>query len=154
LVEAEYPKQLSEMRQLFEKFQFQLDEMAHQLPENVSSVILDNCQVNGAVPVSSLQIFKLFEEYNAKVLADVRADRALNVPAVLIDANSNNSSSNINSDQNSVYFWAGPDGIIRAHTVPEGFQFRSFPVKTMWDLWYFGDSNAKITAYRRVIINY
>ena len=47
-----------------------------------------------------------------------------------------------------VYYWTGVDD--KCHTVPFGFEFSSYAVNTMWNLWIFGNSVQEICPYHNI----
>ena len=154
----------------------QLRDLVHQrlevLPDKIVEKICDRLVIQGAVQVTSADIYRIVSELleapGGKIDTIANALNALsNQSAELIARVSGNEQNSIvapNSLQSAsesesldnpmtaaVHYWPGSDVI---HFVPYNFRWPSYSVATMWNLWFMGNITDRICAYRKIIPKY
>ena len=126
------------------------------VPEKVRDCILENFNVQGAIPVTMSTIHALFEKHNADILDKITEIRDSIVESVSVSATASGVGDVTGGEmvhENSrvagsyrLFQWGGRLG----RMVPSGFKFPSCDIKTLWDLWYFGKSSEGIRPYRHL----
>jgi len=112
------------------------------LPEKLKQTILDNFQVDGAIPITSSQIHDMFNNFRDDM-----------VRAIAANGEAQNRNRNDDGDRNPnlggdmggyrMWMWGG-----RLHPCPEDFEFPICNVKVLWDLWYSGRPCDNVQPYR------
>ena len=112
------------------------------LPEKLKQTILDNFQVDGAIPITSSQIHDMLNNFRDDM-----------VRAIAANSEAQNRNRNDDGDRNPnlggdmggyrMWMWGG-----RLHPCPEDFEFPICNVKVLWDLWYSGRPCDNVQPYR------
>jgi hypothetical protein len=111
-----------------------------ELPEKLKSTMLDNFQVNGAVPITFNQV--------QGMLNDLKNTLTTALSTAVANQHNSNASNHLtnNSDlQCTLWTWKG-----RLHPVPEGFRFPKCTTKAVWDLWWDGLPVERIKPLRHL----
>lgn len=110
-----------------------------EMPASISTHILNNFQVNGAVPITNQQL----QDFRDTMLSEIRNcvvgsnfNPVENRPQHEIDGA---------EKRYQAYYWGG-----RFHYVPEGFRLKTMSIKNIWDMWYVGDSSKELPPYRMI----
>ena len=127
------------------------------IAEDVASMILARCQINGAVPVTTTDIRNIFDgliNNPDSAFTEMRETlAAISTSQSQLAASLTNGSTYTNSFNSApepvLMQWPGD---LRPHGVPKGFKFPSLDVKTMWGLWFFGKE--PIRPYRFIDSKY
>ena len=138
-------KQLSE----FMRNGFKSDVIAEiqKQPEALKKMMLESFTVNGAVPVTVSDFDRLLNARNNEILRrlDALEQHRFGTPQADQVTNSNRQVAPSGSSDFEYFFWGG-----KHRMVPEDFQFPLFDVRTMFNLWYFGNATTKIQPYKRL----
>jgi hypothetical protein len=129
-----------------------------ELPERLRVMLLEHFQINGASPVNMKDIETLIDNKNSgllekmKVMVDeLRALYGRNCDltneAMTPGNNDVTSAPSTMSEKFEFFKWPGCEAY---HMVPFGFEFPSCNVKSLWDLWFFGNGSARIRPYRNL----
>ncbi len=119
---------------LASKFQ----ELKSQIPQAVCDLVLAQCQVNGAVPITAEQVSAMLRDFLSQFLLAKQND------AIVLPPVNDVAAGNVN-DLGKLWTWGG--GL---HMVPETFHFPKCNVRTMWDLWWVGNPALQIQPYRKL----
>lgn len=125
------------------KVQNKVDAMDHylrnQMGRDVTQTILNNCQVNGAVPITHQQVesMLLTLQQNLSTVFSQSVNQAVREETQIGTEN----------QPFTIYTWGG-----RLHPVPEGFRFpsRNIHLRVLWDLWWIGNPALRIGPYRKI----
>ena len=113
------------------------------LPEKLKQTILDNFQVDGAIPITSSQIHDMFNNFRDEMVRAI----AENGEAQNRNRNDDDRNPNLGGDHllggYRMWMWGG-----RLHPCPEDFEFPICNVKVLWDLWYSGRPCDNVQPYR------
>ncbi len=105
----------------------------HSVPEDVKKTIMDNFVVDGVTPITQAGIQLMISALRDD-LTNTLTSRFSTMAAVDVAAPPTNVS--VANEGYANFHWGGKMN----RYVPESFQFPVHDVKTMWDLWYFGNS--------------
>lgn len=101
-----------------------------ELPNQVTDAILSRLQVNGAVPVTAIDISRIIGDALSEFRAHLGTSNQLNPPPAAAFEASNK--------EFAMFTWGS-----RFHMIPEDWMFPAVPVKDVWNLWHFGYFTAK-----------
>jgi len=111
-----------------------------ELTEKLKSTMLDNFQVNGAVPITFNQV--------QGMINDLKNTLTTALSTAVTNQHNSNASNHLthSSDvQFATWTWKG-----RFHPVPEGFRFPKCTTKAVWDLWWDGLPVERIRPLRHL----
>lgn len=115
-------------------------------PEQIKSLLLNNFQINGAVPLTESSLKSLLDIFLAE-----RDNRLLASMSSIVNRASSSletvgqyghETAQAITTSFLTYEWGG-----RSRMVPESFQFPVGTVKTTFELWYFGSKHLRIRPY-------
>lgn len=122
-----------------------LTSLGDDLPANLSKHILNNFEVNGAVPITFGQVEGLFDRFKEQLLSQIAS---LSVPSK--DGESGESASQPPNASPAKKFtwklWKSGEW----HPVPEGFIFPSVTASTLWNFWFLGNDAEDIGPYMKI----
>jgi hypothetical protein len=111
------------------------------LPRSVCEEMLNKFQINGAVPFTREMMIETMDGYFSEfrlTLEHLQPRIQSPVTAIVEDT----------SNVFQTFDWS-KDGQMGNHPIPKNFRFpTNSDVKTMWDLWLYGDKTTKIQPYR------
>lgn len=112
-------------------------------PLKVKSMLLENFQIDGVVPINISDIERIIIERDRRLFArlDEIQDIASN-PANAIQRGA----PEVQVRNFITFHWGG-----RMRMVPENFEFPKFDVKTMFILWHFGNTDLQIQPYKMLV---
>ncbi len=113
-------------------------ELKSQIPQAVCDLVLAQCQVNGAVPITAEQVSVLLRNFLSEL-------QLANQNAVVVSPSANDAAVVNMNGPNELWTWGGA-----LHMVPESFHFPKCNVRTMWDLWWVGNPALRIQSYRKL----
>ncbi len=137
------------------------------LPENIANHILQNFQVNGAVPLTETRVQAMFDSWQQSFSNQilnllqngqndghqqqqggnrVNGDTTHQTTAMNYEENDSEDDVYERSHPFELWTWGG-----RFHPVPQGFEFPSLNAATMWPLWHFGNLSKSIRPYKRIV---
>ena len=120
------------------------------IPTEVRNVIMDNFEVNGAVPLRPQDIVRAVESLEQRLMMHMEGivndlrNNGVAAPPRNDDVAPAEPPNEVREDQPFQNFIWG--NAIRF--VPADFIFPSTTVKRLWFLWYYGDRNTRIRPYR------
>ena len=126
------------------------EELHSKLPLALRKELLEHFQVDGVTPLTYSDIARLLDERDDRIVA--RIDEFARLQG-------NSCSANERPQEVEEFVEGVSGGIFQKFQwggrlecfVPEGFTFPSkCDVKTMWNLWYFGNSGLKVHPYRKM----
>jgi len=140
----------------------QINSVHQELPQTIVDLLLQRFQINGAIPISITEIRSLINEMLSSQyqtithsLATITAQQSSMIQRIENGGLNNNQSVNpSNGDSQArmtagnLFRWIGIDELF--HRVPHGFKFPSYTCYTMWNLWFFGNANENICAYKAI----
>jgi hypothetical protein len=115
------------------QFEVQLE----QLPTKLSSKLREDFTIEGAVPLTRHDMEEMIQSLRRDVIAinSFHVEQQQSIIAV-----------QTNEPDFLTFTWNG-----RLHPVPEGFRFPiTVDVKTLWELWWYGDKPKRIRPYRHI----
>jgi len=133
--------QVNQLQSQLRRMQEDIAEKMVQLPEQLKNAMLHNFAINGAIPLTESRLAEMINASTQNIIASVQL--TIPPPNVAVDQGGSNALNN-NHQQYNTWNWA--NGSI--HPVPETFRFPSCNVRTLWDLYWSGDSMARIAPYR------
>jgi len=107
-------------------------------PLKVKSMLMENFQINGVVPLNISDIERIIIERDRRLFA--RLDEIQHIASNPVDG-IQVGASQVRSF--ITFHWGG-----RMRMVPENFEFPKFDVKTMFILWHFGNTDLQIQPYK------
>lgn len=128
-------------------------DVARELPVALKSTMLENFQVEGAVPITRDEVSVMFSSFADRVTGQVvgRVDERLLLRlGVPVENNHQNinpemAENNVSPEGFRSFVWGG-----RIHMVPENFVLAPCPVYTVWMLWYKGNPHNRIQPYKNL----
>jgi hypothetical protein len=107
--------------------QQKVQELLGKLPNELTQEMLSHFQINGAVPITSQQFTTMIEQLETRLKErDAILLRQVQTPQVTVNESPA-------SGSNRLWTWGG--GL---HPVPEGFEFPTANLNTLWHLWFGG----------------
>lgn len=111
------------------------------LPQRIKDCLLENFQINGAVPITHSDVKSMIDDLKKSLLeafGENNSRRILNEPDNQANINPENSSVSYRS-----FTWAE-----RIHPVPDDFRFPKCNCRTLWDLWWRGKPVDNIAPFK------
>lgn len=138
------------LRESKEAMEKEFENLRVQLPHGLSSHLMRNFTINGALPITLQQVEVMFGDLRGQIVQHIdqlaRSRSEPTEPSLqLEDIGANQSIENISSFPK--YHWPS-DG--RFHSVPESFRFISTNTSVLWDLWHYGNGTENIAPYRLI----
>jgi len=123
-----------------------LPDLEGMLPALIKENLLRNFQVNGVLPISREDGQRMIVLSTETVLSAIQSSISPNNEAIRT-INSWNNTRNIETDNaaDSQLFQCG-----RFHFVPEGFEFPKVIAFHLWNLWFNGNRQQRISPYRNI----
>ena len=115
------------------------------MPETLKTVMLDNFSINGAMPITHEQVVQLMNNMQTSLLSAFANQQRI-CGSNGVDDNSILANQLVGEARDCLIFSWGE----RFHPVPEGFAFPNCNVKKLWDLWWLGVPNDRISAYYKI----
>ena len=112
------------------------------LPEQLRHDLLNHFQVNGAIPLTSMEITNLLRDMEERLALRISTS-SLHTEESPGAAMNSSITSNEASGDHETWTWGG-----RFHMVPEDFVFPKTTVAEMWNLWWKGFPNRRIGPLR------
>ena len=142
----------------------ELKQMLDHLPLQIVSLILEKVQVEGAKQISLEDIRQLITEIvnspsgplgsmcdSLKTLGDQQLRIANRIESMGSTSFHPHEQPAVASNMTGfIHYWTGIDD--KLHMVPSGFVWPSFVTSVMWNLWFFGDSNRRICAFKSISV--
>jgi hypothetical protein len=120
------------------------------LPETVTTNILSHCQVNGAVPITAVDLQRvhtgIMDAVREEIRNELRRATRGEVTATGGDAAAAAAAGDEDNGALTTRLYQWPCGALRR--VPHTFVFPRCCTKSMWDAWWRGDANQDISPYR------
>jgi hypothetical protein len=145
---AEVTKEMNELKTTIKS---KLDDVSAHLSEEMDSLPMkltnekkSNFEITGMIQVTRNHMLNMFSEFTNQLRHEFRQQQQM-------EQNANTAVNNASSTEHSsttatfeTWHWGE-----KFHMVPQGFKLPlGLKVKAIWDLWYFGDKNAKIQPYK------
>ena len=116
------------------------------IPETLRGMIMDHFVVEGVSPLNMADVQRLFDEREARLMEAFNRAISASIPT------STQSQESVSTENNqdatgqgfTTWYWGGKFG----RYCPQDFKFPSSDVKTMWDLWHFGNPAKNIAPYK------
>jgi hypothetical protein len=121
-----------------------LSEEMDSLPMKLNNEMKSNFEITGMIQVTRNDMLNMFSEFTNQLRHEFRQQQQMEQNA---NTAINNASSTKHSSTTATFeTWHRGE---KFHMVPQGFKLPlGLKVKAIWDLWYFGDKNAKIQPYK------
>ena len=124
----------------------QFGELVAALPAKVTTAVLAECEVNGAVPLTAASVNALMATLQSTLLERIEE---LGPRASIANAGNNGVTVELYGCTYKYWEWGG-----KFRVVPEGWGFPSgIATNTLWDLWLDGDKRMGIRPYEVVSKN-
>ena len=144
--------QMGELRGKLERmennFSARMDALEHKLPVDVFKMLMEHFRVDGVAPVNMADMKAMLDERQAEILQ--RLEQILRENGVQSTQRCCADEVALNSrrsqEASTDYMWWEWGGRLKC-MVPSGFTFPKVDVKTMFNLWYFGNSGERIRPY-------
>jgi len=114
-----------------------------EMPSKLSKHILDNFQVNGAIPITQTILQDSLQEFSRNLMNNIlpqmqswNNNQDIEIP-------------NIEGVEPSIFKYFNWGGRLM-HIFPKDFHITNMPVKMIWNLWYFGNGALHIYPYKLV----
>lgn len=120
--------------------------MGEDIPINVSQHILNNFQVNGAVPITFGQVEGLFDRFKDQLLSQIASLSVSSKGAESSEGESPAPNASSNAKKFAWKLWKSGEW----HPVPEGFVFPSLTASALWNLWFLGNEAEDIGPYMKI----
>ncbi|OWY99979.1 hypothetical protein PHMEG_00028928 [Phytophthora megakarya] len=139
-------KQVNGLRGEVANFRNKINSLEAKLPNEVASTVVSELRqhfvVNGVAPISLHDLDSKIADLETRMSAQFSsALRAVQLP-------SNSPDTASTSNHSSWRSWSWNDGKL-SHSVPKDWEFPARAnVKTLWNLWFFGDKDTGIRPYR------
>ena len=134
--------ELSNVAQQTEQLKSALLEQCAQLPEQLTTTMLQRFSVQGAIPLTVDDMRAMMSQFTAQLRSEFQqlaSSQAATATASLLS-----DSIDVSSDPRfKTWTWKG-----RVHPVPEGWKFPATDVKATWNLWHFGHVGDSIRPLR------
>ena len=121
------------------------------LPKALSREIMDHFQIEGVIPLTYADVVRLLDERQSTLLQHI--DRLATTPRTTDETtlpSPPTTGQELQLGHHSVFQYFQWGGVLQCF-VPEGFKFpMECDIKTMWNLWYFGNGDLKIHPYRKM----
>jgi len=118
------------------------NQLSVELPKNVKDMLLQNFNIEGAIAVSRNDLFECINRLENRLLS-------ANITNTLSTTSSTTSSSSTSNTNFDLFCWNG-----KYHTIPQDFKLPNGNVKTLWNLYHFGDKQKRISPYKTIIPMY
>ena len=119
-----------------------LDALSQQ-PSQLRSMILENFRVENVVPISSRDIERMLNERDERMFARMISFTEANHSSIIANTIIGSGTDARQSFEFSYFTWGG-----KLRMCPENFEFPLSDVRTMFNLWHFGNSTEKIQPYK------
>ena len=130
-----------------QQLKLSLLEKCEQLPDVLTTTMLQRFSVNGAIPVTLDDMKTMIGQVVAQMRAEMNSASTAVTAALSSSSPTSSSSSDVSDDPRfRVWMWKG-----RMHPVPQGWQFPSTDVKATWNLWHFGHVHDQIRPLRHLV---
>lgn len=117
------------------------------LPDRLRECLIQHFIVDGVAPVNVADIQRMIASSQEMIMAQIREAMALSSRTGDVTAPGETGRVPNSSALNfRVFYWKG-----RFRCVPEGFEFPSTDVKTMWDPWHYGHAGLEIQPYKNLM---
>lgn len=123
-------------------FKDDIIEKIHEIPTNVKDLMLENFTIDGVVPINISDIQRIVSDAKTEILSKV---------CTKDDVLSDSPPQNIIERQEEKFNWFTWGG--RMRMIPDNFVFPTVNVKTMWNLWFYGNESKKIQPYKYLVKN-
>lgn len=110
------------------------------LPEEIKLVMLENFQINGALPITHSQIVSMMNDFKISIVDAIRSDTSIRADGTVNNSINNHIITN-NNDNYATWTWGG-----KIHPVPDNFQFPRCNTLNLWNLWWRGYQCFSITG--------
>lgn len=134
---------MTKMEDRFNTFEETVVNEIRTVPKESAREILKNCEVTGAVPITSSEVTCLLDGLKTSILGEIRELNARGAASRSTDNRLRRRDGICEGD--CEYIWGD-----RRHVVPQGFQLVTGNVRMMWDLWWDGQPHEKIGPYRYI----
>ena len=125
------------------------------LPDALRENLLENFNIEGASPLNMRDIRRIIEDNNAVMLQEI-SEKIESLSALVKSGSSNVAGAAVQTQECQLsspsaapefisFQWGG-----KYRMVPADFVFPDVSVKTMWDLWFFGNSGKQIRPYKKL----
>ena len=119
-----------------------------EIPQQLKSMMLENFVIEGVAPLSIRDLERLMTERDENLLA--RITNSINSSRTQLNVGAEVTTTQTVSDRRQptefIFFnWGG-----KLRMVPEKFLFPIFDAATMFNLWFFGNSELKIQPYKHL----
>ena len=137
--------ELAKVERKLEALRLDLMERLNQLPDEIKTVMLQNFQVNGALPITHSQVVTMISNLEQTIL------NAMQQQQVHFAAQSTSSSTLPSASEGRsgggyrTWTWKN-----RFHYVPQDFNFPTENMSNMWHLWWDGKVVERIAPYRKL----
>lgn len=142
------PQHLAIVNQLVEVSRHTLDQgtqiknamelMSTELPNKVAQLVLNQCEVNGAVALTKDDLSHMMKDWMATLTNEIQS-----VNHVPVNINEQDSTSSSRPAAFNTWAWGG-----KIHLVPKGWKIPRLNCKEMWFLWHFGHLADKIAPFQ------
>ena len=165
---AIFDEKCREHEEGFASVRAHITNLCEQLPQKVVTAMLERIEIGGARPISIQDIRNIINELLtseegpisaiASSLQRLTDQQTRMVERMTSAASSATSGDGINSHMidiggGSIHYWIDSEGRRvddKMHMVPFGFKWPNHVTGIMWNYWFFGDPNRKITAFKRI----
>jgi hypothetical protein len=128
--------ELNTMMNRIDENKSELLQQYEQLPSLLTNTLMNKFEINGAIPVTREDIHRMMETISQQI-------QSIGTIGSNITNTNNNTESNSNNSTYNTWSWGG-----RLHMVPEGFKLPNNNIRDIFNLWHFGNIDAKIQPYR------
>lgn len=118
------------------------DELKVTLPNNLKNMLMNHFEINGAAPLSKDDLYNCVRELENRMMSHM----STSLLSSSSSTSSSSSSSSVGNPDFDIYYWSG-----RYHHVPQNFKIPDGNVKTLWNLYHFGDKSKRISPYKNII---
>ena len=132
--------EIRELKKEMQDFAEKLDtDMSQTLPNNLKTMLMNNFSISGVAPISREDLQNCIHELEERLIQRTTSSSSSSSSSSLPSASSSN-------EVFDTYYWKG-----RFHHVPQGFKIPDGSVKTLWNLYHFGDKTNRIAPYKNII---
>lgn len=139
-------QQISELNHtVIDKLENLQSTLSTELPQLVANCVLDNCQVNGAMPITQQQIQMMFTQFQEQIMESIHT--RLNQQSLLNTQINSEIEGEMDSTDFPSYIWASDNSV---HPTPESFIFSNTTLQGFVNLYFIGNNsfNIKIRPYK------
>jgi len=119
-------------------------EKSVKLPMKLTNEMKSNFEITGMIQVTRNDMLNMFSEFTNQLRHEFRQQQQMEKNANTVVNNASSTEHSSTTATFETWHWGE-----KFHMVPQGFKLPlGLKVKAIWDLWYFGDKNAKIQPYK------